>query len=163
MNKIQRAAREVMVGKLVGDVVRQHIDTARAAAHGLMATAGVERVRVKDDVGTDFGTVSFAAGRPAAKVTDEQAFLRWVVARYPTEVEQVVRAAFRKRLLDAVTGAGDPVDTSTGEVIPGVEVVAGKPYLVVRSTAEAQTRISATLTVPGLLAIADLASDGEGQ
>lgn len=153
MNKIQRATREVIASKLIGDFIRQHADAAKSTAHGLMADAGAERVRVVDDAGIDLGTVSTAASRTSTKVLNEQAFTRWVKEHYPTEVELVVRPAFRKRLLDAAASAGDPVDLSTGEVIPGVEITAGRPYLVLRPTDAARDRMSAMLTASGVLAL----------
>lgn len=66
--------------------------------------------------------------KPKAVVRDEPAFVDWVAARYPSEVETVtvrrVRSAWMSRLLSEVAARGAACDDQ-GEEIPGVEWVAG--------------------------------------
>lgn len=150
---IKDDARAVMAAKLVADTVKGYGDTAKQSVHAAMVDAGIERVRVTDDDGTDLGAVTLAAGRRAAKVTDEGAFTEWVAQRYPTEVVPTVRDATRRKLLDEATKAGDPVDTNTGEVIPGVEVLAGEPYVMCRPTEVAREQMAAALAGSDLLAL----------
>lgn len=151
MSDMKGAARTAMAAKLIADVVTTEHKPVKAGLLGDMLDADVERVRVTDDDGTNLGAVSVSAGRAKAKVYDERAFLAWVAERHPGEVVQVVRESFAKRLLDAATIAGDPVDPATGEVIPGVEVAVGDPYLTVRPAAGAVDRMRETLLATGLL------------
>jgi hypothetical protein len=158
---MQGAVRLVMATRLVGDVVKEETDAAKVVARELMTAAGAERVRVLDQHGTNMGAVTLAAGRSSARVTDERAFGRWVEDRYPTEVERIVRDAFRRRLLAEAAKAGDPVDTATGEVIPGVVVEQGDPYIVARPTEDARDRMRTMLANSGLLALASGATPVE--
>jgi hypothetical protein len=153
VSNLQDVGRTVIAAKLVADVVGAEGRAAKAKLLTDMVEQGVERIRVKGDDNANLGAVSLTAGDPSAKVVDEQAFTDWVTKRYPAAVVPVVVPAFRKKLLDAATAAGDPVDTETGEVIPGVELIPGEPYLTCRPTDVARERMRETLTTSGLLAI----------
>jgi hypothetical protein len=142
-----------MTAQLVSKLVADHGAGFKSNLLAAMADTGAERIRVTDDDGTDLGAVCLSAGRTSAKVTDPAAFLAWVAQRHPSELVQAVRDSFTKKILDAVTAAGEPVDTATGEVIPGVEVTTGDPFLTVRPTDEAKTRMRETLQASGLLAL----------
>ena len=154
MGDMKQAARSAMAAQLIAGIITDHHKPLKADLLADMTDLGAERVRVTDDDGTDLGSLSVSSGRVKAKVTDRRAFVEWVARQYPDELERAVREAFEKKLLDAATAAGDPVDASTGEVIPGVEVVAGEPYLTVRPTAEAKTRMRVQLQSSGLLQLA---------
>lgn len=102
------------------------------------------------------GHVSMAKGRKSAKVVNEAAVLAYVKAHYPTEieVEERVRPAFLKSLLDDVAKKGAFVD-SDGVVIDGlIDVVAGDPYPIVKLADDAD------LTIAGLLARGTLGVNG---
>lgn len=75
-------------------------------------------------------TVTTAVTHGAPRVADEAALLAYVADRYPTEVETIrrVRPAFLVRLLDEVTGRGEPPCDSDGTVIPGLEWVPGGEF-----------------------------------
>jgi hypothetical protein len=148
---IQDAARTAMAAKLITDVVAAEHKPVKADLLDRMVDNGVERVRVVDVDGDNLGAVTLNAGRKSAKVTDPAEFTAWVADRYPGEMVQAVRESFVKKLLDAATAENVPVDTATGEVIPGVEIVAGEPYLTVRPNDLARTRMRATLLASGLL------------
>lgn len=158
MSEIKDLARVAMASKLLADAARAEGDAARAELAALMAGDGLERVRVLGDDSTDYGTVVLAAGRRTAKVVDPAAFAAWVAARYPDEVVTAVRPAFEARLLAAATKVGDPVDVGTGELIPGVDLTQGEPYLTTRPSVEAKDRMRAALADNGLLS---LVSGGE--
>jgi hypothetical protein len=153
MGDMKQAARSAMAAQLISALVADHGRAFKADLLAQMVDGGSERQRVRDDDGTDLGTVSTSAGRKAAKVTDVRAFTDWVAQRYPTELVQVVAEAFVRKLLDAALAAEAPVDVRTGEVIPGVEVVTGEPFLTVRPTTDAKTRMRETLRTSGLLAL----------
>lgn len=158
MSEIKELARVAMASKVLADAAKAEGETARAELAERMASDGLERVRVLGDDSADYGTVVLAAGRRVAAVTDEETFVKWVNSRYPGEVVLAVRPAFRRRLLDAATRAGIAVDTETGEVIPGVDITAGEPYLTARPSTEAKDRMRAALADNGLLS---LVSGGE--
>lgn len=156
---MQAAARTTMAAKLIGDVVAAEHKPVKAELCALMVDAGVERVRVTDDAGTNLGAVSLARAGAKARLADPAAFTAWVAARYPQHLHQVVREAFVRKVLDDATAAEAPVDTSTGEVVPGVELVAGEPYVTVRPSPDARERMRETLLSSGLLQL----PGGEGQ
>lgn len=162
MADMQQAARTTMAAKLITDVVATEHKPAKADLLALMVDAGVERVRVADDTGANLGAVSLARGGAKARVTDPVAFAAWVAARYPDELMQVVRPAFMGKVLDAATAASAPVDVATGEVVPGVDIVAGEPYVTVRPTADAKERMRETLLSSGLLQLPATAQVPDG-
>lgn len=149
MTDVRQLGRQVMAAKLVTDLVKRHGDQWRQQLQDALTAGGVETLRVKDDAGANLGTVSITGNRQRkARVVDEAAFLDWVERTRPDEVVHQVRPATRKKLLDAATAAGDdvPVDTTTGEVIPGVEMADGDPHVTVRPTAFAREQMAAALS-----------------
>ncbi len=151
MSDLKGAARQAMAAQLLSSVITDEHKPVKAALLADMRDLGVERLRVVGDDDADLGTVAVTAGRRGAKVTDERAFLAWVLERHPGEIVQVVRESFTRAVLDRATAAGDPVDPATGEVIPGVEIAAGDPYLTVRPAAEAKARMRDAVLKSGLL------------
>ena len=79
------------------------------------------------------GKVTKTRGRATPTVKDEAAFLRWVQDNHPEEIEPTVRAAYRTKVLESAKVHGEAVDPSTAEVIPGVELGQGNPYISFRS------------------------------
>lgn len=163
MTDLRAAARLVMATRLIGDVVKEETDAAKTVALEGMQAIGADRMRVTDEAGNELGTVTLAAGRVSARVTDEAAFLAWVQRNYPDETQTVVREAFRKRLLDGAVAKSDHGDPTAvgpgGEVLPGVEVVHGQRHVAVRPTPEARDRMRTMLANSGLLAL-PAGSDG---
>jgi hypothetical protein len=153
MADMKGAARTTMAARLIADVVKTEHDPVKADLLASMLDAGVERVRVADDDGLSLGAVSLGQRKPAAKLTDPAAFTAWVAQRYPDELVRSVRESFTSKLLAGATAASAPVDVSTGEEIPGVEMAAGEPYVTVRPTAEAKVRMAEMLRASGLLQI----------
>lgn len=93
-----------------------------------------DRLAGKLPSGDVIGFVTVKKGSVSPAVTDREKFAAWVAEAHPEEIETVVpdpitrvRPAYEKRLLDAAKKAGVPVDTSTGEEIPGVTVRQGDP------------------------------------
>ncbi|AGT12266.1 hypothetical protein I5H93_gp067 [Mycobacterium phage SuperGrey] len=106
--------------------------------------------------GQVIGHVSMAKGRKTAKVTSETALLAYVKANYPTEieVEERVRPAFLKQLLDDAAKKGAFVDVD-GVVIDGlIDVVEGDPYPIVKLSDDSD------VTIAGLLARGALGVSG---
>lgn len=90
----------------------------------------------------DLGTVTLPVSKEAAYVAAPQAFVEWVTARYPSEVETIaqVRPAFQAALFARLHLEGSSaVDTATGEEVPGLAVRPGgiPKSLSIRASAEA--------------------------
>ena len=133
MSLPEAAAREAALKTLL-DVVNDAYKTARAETQSLLDAAaeetGTRQAAVKLPDGPDIATVSLSAGEAAARVIDDTAFTKWVVAHYGTEVERrfvtEVRAAFRDKVLAELTASGRPeyADPNTGVIheVPGVAI-----------------------------------------
>lgn len=162
MSDLQAAARRVAAAKLIGDVLKEEAEQARKSTLELMDQLGVERVRVTDESGANLGAVTIAAGRTSVRVVDEQAFVAWVRRNHPSELVQVVRDTFREKVFASAKAKAEPGDSTAvgpdGEVVPGLEVVHGTPYVTARPTAEARERMRDLLRGSGLF---ELTSGGE--
>lgn len=130
MSDLKDTASRLAVLKTLLDAVKAEYEGVRTEFQYELDAAyeqgGVTRVDATLPDGKVVAKVGLIDPKPEAKVTDEAAFLAWVVATYPTEkttrLVTEVQPAFRTKLLGEATGAGVPVDASTGEAIPGVEI-----------------------------------------
>ena len=114
---------------------------------------------------TDIGTVTLANGAVRAPVADTEAYEAWVRATHPEQIETVpettrVNPAFTARLTSAAKKLGVAVDAETGEVVPGIVVLTGEPYPMVKLAEGARHAVAAAWRdgslaelVSGLLAI----------
>jgi hypothetical protein len=143
-------ARVAMASRVLGDAAKEEGAAARAALGQQMLDAGVERVRVHND-DVDYGTVVCTPGRRSAAIVNDDAFTAWVAARYPDQMVMSVRPSFRELLVGRASRLGDPVDKETGEVIPGMAMRQGDPYLTVRPSSDAKERMKTSLASHGLL------------
>jgi hypothetical protein len=77
-------------------------------------------------------------GRTKLAIHDEAAFLEWVKATHPTEVVESVNPAYVKSLEARAKdlGLGAVID-SDGEVVPGVSIIEGEPFVSVRRDKDA--------------------------
>ena len=127
------AAREAYLKTLldvVGDAYKAARAETRLALEAANQESGTRNAAVALPGGPDIATVSLSAGEAAAKVIDEEAVTAWVIAHYGTEVERrfitEVRAAFRDKVLGALTAAGgiEWADPETGVIheVPGVAI-----------------------------------------
>jgi hypothetical protein len=96
----------------------------------------------------EVATVATAVTHEAPGLADEAAFVAWVRERYPTEVETVHRArpAWMAPFLASLAASGDDaVDTSTGEVVPGITMRPGGNFagVSIRPTAQGKAIIGA--------------------
>lgn len=133
MNPKEAAAREAYLKTLL-DKVKEAYDAARketrTALEASAEESGVRQIAAALPGGEDIATVSLSSGEAAAKVIDEEAFTAWVIAYYGTEVERrfvtEVRAAFRDKVLGALTAAGglDWADPESGVIheVPGIAI-----------------------------------------
>lgn len=82
--------------------------------------------------GITLGKVTKTRGRLTPTVIDETAFLRWVQENHPEEIEPQVRPAFRAKIIETTKSYGVAIDPSTCEVVPGVELRTGDPFISFR-------------------------------
>lgn len=119
-----------------------------AEAYELAREACAEQLDVGDRKAgrlgeTKIGTASLVTGRTTARVTDETALIKWVATNHPDEITEAVRTAYVNKLLTDAKTYGDAVDVTTGELIPGITVSAGNPYVRVESAQDAAETITA--------------------
>jgi hypothetical protein len=151
MSDLKAAAIRVAVLKALIDKVTAVDETARGELLAAMLDSGAEKVTAELADGTKVSSVSLCGGDKAvARVVDDRAFLAWVKLHRPDEVEEKVRASFKKVVLDEAA--------ATGEEIPGVELGISKAYVANRfktggkdAVAEAWTK--GTLSLREVLAL----------
>lgn len=140
------APHELALRLAVHKVITDQLKAMRGQLDGQARTVlePGDRVTAKLPSGEKLGSVTLASGRVTVRVVDETAFTRWVVERFPSEVEQVVRESFQKALLDSVKRDGGWVDKTSGEVVhvPGVAVTTGEPSPSVRLAQGAQEAVA---------------------
>ena len=131
MNLRNAALRAAVLKALADEIAASQLVAKADAKYGFEETGANQAPAVLPD-GTKVATVSLAGGGQSATVTDEGAFLAWVMKAHPGEAQIVVRPSYRKKLLDAAKASGHPVDPATGEVIPGITFADSTPYVSVR-------------------------------
>jgi hypothetical protein len=158
---IKDIAKRAVAAKLVADQIKDVEKQAKAELLDACQESGARTIDVTDDDGTKLATVSKAAGKAKAAVVDGDAFEEWIGKNYPDAVTTitVIDPDLELRLLNAATAAGEAVDTSTGEVIPGVEIKAGSEYITARPTSEAKAKMRDLLAGSGLLELAGGGTD----
>jgi hypothetical protein len=131
MSLADLAATEAVL-KALADQIEGQLKKVRADMQAGMDAAGATQVTAKLPDGTQVAKISLSDPKPAAMVTDPEAFLAWVrdhhpdkdaiVRRFVTEVRPATQAA----LLADMTAAGVPqwCDPETGELhsVPGVQI-----------------------------------------
>lgn len=90
-------------------------------------------------------------GRTKLAVTDEHELLDWVRRNYPTEIIESVNPAFLTQIERAAKTVGAPIDAA-GEVIPGLELQQGDPYVSVRRAPDALATVAFMLS-EGLISL----------
>lgn len=141
MSDVQRAARVAAVMKAISDLAADAFKRSKAdvAQH---LDPGDRKGAALDD-GTKIGTISYSEGRKGAKVYAETAFYDYVAKHYPGEIVSVVRPSFVKTLFATGTEVDDELcDPKTGEMVPGVRVERGDPYVSVRQDDDAVRAIA---------------------
>lgn len=114
-------------------------DQLKAAKQDLafsLAESGVKQVAAELPDGTPVAKVIWVTPKPVAVVNDDAAFLAWVRANAPHQVETklvtTIRPAYVTALLKEMTAAGVPqwCDTETGVLhdVPGVVIQGRTPY-----------------------------------
>lgn len=90
--------------------------------------------------GQPVAKASMVQGRTKLVVTDEHWFAEWVKNNHPTEFIEMVNPAYLKAL--EKTAVDGVVIDSQGELVPGVEIREGDPYVSVRKADGAEDVIA---------------------
>jgi hypothetical protein len=142
-------ARHIMAVQLIEKACKSTEE--RKALAVLLADSNTERVKVEADDGTKLGTVTYVEPKLRAKVSDTDALLSWAKANHPDMVREIVDNAYLTKLLGAAENAGIPVDPSTGELVPGIEMTETTGHVRVNPSKEAKARMAELLEATGLL------------
>jgi hypothetical protein len=119
--------------KVLADEVAAQLAVTKLATEQAFKDAESTQATAKLPGGTKVATVSYAGGDgKTASVTNDAAFLAWMIANHPEETEVVVRGNAQKKILDYAKAAGRPIDRETGEIIPGIEIRDSRPYVSIR-------------------------------
>jgi hypothetical protein len=151
MSALKADAMQVAALKTLVDEIAKFDKPARAKLLADMQEIGAEKITAELPDGTVVASVSVAGGQGVkAFVTDDRAFLAWVKDNRPTEVEERVSDAFKKRFLDDLA--------KTGETVPGVDLTDARPYISTRFKPEGRDAIAAawaegTLSLGQILAL----------
>lgn len=97
------------------------------------------------------GKATKTVGRTKLVVSDERALLTWLQYHQPDEIVMSINPAYLKALEDKARSVGHPID-GDGELIPGLELVQGDPYVSVRKQPDAPF-VVAQLLKSGCLAL----------
>jgi len=123
------AGRQVFIRAIQAEITAVDKDARERLEHLI----GVdEKVAAELADGTRIGAVKRTKVSMSARVTDMPALLAWVKEHRPDEVvtTEAVSDAFVKWAKDSTRKHGAPVIEATGEVVPGVELVAGSASYV---------------------------------
>ncbi|MFF7561924.1 hypothetical protein ACFZB4_18375 [Streptomyces pseudovenezuelae] len=133
------AARATVLSTL-HDAIGAELKAAKKELEAGLRTAkeetGTQKIGVSLGEGPDVGTVSLVQPKASAAVTDAEAFIKWVMEHFGSEIERkfvtVVKPGFQKKILDEITAAGvvEWVDEGTGVIheVPGVAMQGRAAY-----------------------------------
>lgn len=162
---VAETAMQAAVLKALLDEVSARVKTAKAEAEAAFKATGTTGTVPSLPDGTKIATVSYAGGDSrSARITDENAFEAWVLSEHPEQMELVIRDTYRKGLLDAAEKAGQPIDPTTGETVPGIVVKASTPYVAIRFKPGAKEAVAAAWRageLAGVEIVAPAAIEGE--
>lgn len=128
MNLSEQATRLALL-RVLRDRIGDAYDAERQRLGGELDPADRKAAQM---AGHKIGSVSKTLGRSSVRVSDMDALVAWVRDRYPTEIVETVRESYLSKLKDSAKRHGTAVDESTGEIVPGIQVAIGDPYITVR-------------------------------
>lgn len=137
---LKDTARTVAVLSTLADAIGDQLKTAKKELETGLRDAkketGLQKIAVSLDEGQDVGTVSLVQPKAAAAITDAEAFTKWVLENFGTEIERKfvtsVKLGFQKKVLAEITAAGtaewaDP-DSGVIHEVPGVQMQGRASY-----------------------------------
>jgi hypothetical protein len=120
------------VYQIIEQAAKARKDEARAQ---LSALEPGDTLAAKWD-GQLLGKATMTTGRTKLVVTDEAKLLEWLQKNHPTEIVITPNPAYLKALETMARDVGAVIDNQ-GEIVPGVELVHGDPYVSVRKEKDA--------------------------
>ena len=136
-------AGQAIVARVVAEEVDATVKTLRTALEQRIAPN--EKLAAELPDGTTIGTVGRSKPPRRPAVTDPAAVLAWVEANRPDEIVRSVNPAFIRWLESQARAHGVAIDPTTGEIIPGVEMVTGNPSYQPSATDEGRAVVLARL------------------
>lgn len=143
---VEDAGRDAVGWSMVADYAKHRYESARLfIANALGSGRGID-VEVGGRV---VGSVSRGQAKDQPDVTDDIAFLAYVVDHHPEalRVDGNWKKLFLNRLVKVASdGPTQFVDKVTGEIVPGVELCRSTPYWRVTKDPEAREQMNALLS-----------------
>lgn len=129
---LRDAATRAVVFQIVEQAAKARKDEARAELSRLEPG---DTLAAKWD-GQLLGKTTMTTGRTKLVVTDEGKLLEWLQKTHPTEIVITPNPAYLKALEATARDVGVVIDNQ-GEIVPGVELTHGDPYVSVRKEKDA--------------------------
>lgn len=148
-DELRDVAARAVVYQIIEQAAKARKDEARAQLSQLEPG---DTLAAKWD-GQLLGKATMTAGRTKLVVTDEAKLLEWLQRNHPTEIVISPNPAYLKALETLARDVGAVIDNQ-GEIVPGVELVHGDPYVSVRKEKDAP------FVVAQLLSAGRIALDG---
>jgi hypothetical protein len=140
-DEMRDAAARAVVFQVIEQAAKARKDDAKAELSQLEPG---DTVAGKWD-GQTLGKATKTAGRTKLVVTDEAALLAWLQKHHPTEIVVSPNQAYLKALESTARNVGAVID-SLGEIVPGVELTHGDPYISVRKEPDAPFLVAQLLS-----------------
>lgn len=149
-------AAEAAVWGLVETEAKKRKDEARAwlaerMGPDLLAVSAIAN-------GETVGRASFVQGKTTPKVTDPDAFRKFVEQYYPGEIVTAVNPAFQTKFMGEVGVVEGVVVDQNGLVVDGVEFRTGSSYVTVTKAKDAREKV-AQLLAGGRLSLEGIQPD----
>jgi hypothetical protein len=146
---MRSAAARAVIFSVLEQEAKKHKDAAKAE---------LAQLQPGDTIGGSWdgqllGKATMTTGRTKLVVTDEAKLLSWLQYNHPTEIVTSPNPAYLKALESLARDVGAVIDNQ-GEIVPGVELVHGDPYVSVRKEKDAP------FVVAQLLSAGRVALDG---
>jgi hypothetical protein len=129
---MRRAAAKAVVFQVLEQAAKAHKDDAKAE---LAQLSPGDTLAAQWD-GQMLGKATMTTGRTKLVVTDERALVEWLKEHHPTELIVMPNSAYLKALESQARNVGAVIDDQ-GEIVPGLELVTGEPFVSVRKQPDA--------------------------
>lgn len=129
---MRSAAARAVVFQVLEQAAKKHKDEAKAELAQLEAGDTIAG-KWGDQL---LGKATMTTGRTKLVVTDEKKLVEWLQWHHPEEIVLSANPAWLRQIEERARGLGQPVD-SGGELVPGVELTQGEPYVSVRKAPDA--------------------------
>lgn len=140
---VESAGRDAIGWSLVADFARHRYESARTYIANELSAVNSRGIDVEVD-GAVVGSVTCGQATDKPDVVDDHTFIAYVIENHPDALR--VDSTWKDRFVKRLRKVGDDfIDTTTGEVVPGVAVVRTKPYWKVTKDADARERMNELL------------------